>query len=110
MGRAAYKSTKEGSGHSFECFQFNHKGRPCHVYSDSMPSKQIIGQTITHTCYMCSCKHVGVAEVIAVVLQRFSYTHILCHTEVWGAEIGPVAAGPAGHAPTALDTMQKLSR
>ena len=23
------------------------KVRPCHVYSDSMPSKQIIGQTIT---------------------------------------------------------------
>ena len=58
-------------------------------------------------CYMCSCKHVGVAEVIAAVLQRFSHTHILCYT-VWGTEIGPAAAGPARHAPTALDTMQKL--
>ena len=24
------------------------KERPCHVYSDSMPSKQIIGQTVTY--------------------------------------------------------------
>ena len=38
----------------------------------------------------------GVAEVIAAVLQRFSHTNVLCYTEVWGAEIGPAAAGPAG--------------
>ena len=46
----------------------------------------------------------GVAEVIAAVLQRFSHSHVLCYmyTEVWGAEIGPAAAGPAGPAPTAL--------
>ena len=44
----------------------------------------------------------GVAEVIAAVLQRFSHTNVLCYTEVWGAEIGPAAAGPAGPAPTAL--------
>ena len=52
-----------------------------------------------------SCKHVGVAEVIVAVLQRLSRTHVLCYTEVWGAEIGPAAtgpAGPAGPAPRAL--------
>ena len=45
----------------------------------------------------------GVAEVIAAVLQRFSHTHVLCYTEVWGAEIGPAVAEPAGPAPTALN-------
>ena len=44
----------------------------------------------------------GVAEVIAAVLQRFSHTHVLCYTEVWGAEIGQAVAGPAGPAPSAL--------
>ena len=39
--------------------------------------------------------HMGVTEVIAAVLQRFSHTHVLCYMVVWGAEIGPVAAGPA---------------
>ena len=53
-------------------------------------------------CYTWSCKHVGVAEIIAYVLQRFSHTHVLCYKKVWGAEIGPAAAGPAGPAPTAL--------
>ena len=53
-------------------------------------------------CYTWSCKHVGVAEVIAAVLQRFSHTHVFCYMEVWGAEIGPAAAGPAGSARTAL--------
>ena len=57
-------------------------------------------------CYTWSCKHVGVAEVIAAVLQGFSHAHILCYTELWDAEIGPAAAGPAGPAgptPTALN-------
>ena len=53
-------------------------------------------------CFTWSCKHVGVGEVIAAVLQRFSHTHVLCYMEVWGTEIGPVAAGPAGPAPMAL--------
>ena len=44
----------------------------------------------------------GVAEVIAAVLQRFSHTHVLCYTEVWGAETGPAVAGPVGPTPTAL--------
>ena len=44
----------------------------------------------------------GVAEVIAAVLHRFSHTHVLCYTEVWGAEIGPAVAGPARPAPSAL--------
>ena len=43
----------------------------------------------------------GVAEVIAAVLQRFSHTHVLCYTEVWGAEIGQAVAA-AGPAPSAL--------
>ena len=42
--------------------------------------------------------HVGVAEIIVAL----SNTHILCYTEVWGAEIGPAATGHAGPAPTAL--------
>ena len=41
----------------------------------------------------------GVAVVIVAVLQPFNHTHIFCYTEVWGAEIGLAAAGPA---PTAL--------
>ena len=49
MGGAPYKSAKEGGGRSFECFcKLATKEGPCHVYSDSMPSKQIIGQTITY--------------------------------------------------------------
>ena len=28
MGGAPYKSTKEGGGHSFECFAFNHESAP----------------------------------------------------------------------------------
>ena len=48
-GGAPYKSVKEGDGHSFECFRIlSSKECPCHVESDLMPSKQIIGQTITY--------------------------------------------------------------
>ena len=47
--------------------------------------------------------HVGMTEVIAAVLQYFSHTHVLGYTEVWGTEIGPAAAGPAGPSPTALN-------
>ena len=50
MGRAPYKSAKEGDGCSFECFNphLTMKERPCHVYGDSIPLKQIIGQTIMY--------------------------------------------------------------
>ena len=38
---------------------------------------------VTHgVVKMWSCKHVGVAEVIAAVLQGFSHTHVLCYTEL----------------------------
>ena len=49
MDGAPYKFDKEGggAGHSF-AFIITTKERPCHVYSDSMPSKQIIGQTIMY--------------------------------------------------------------
>ena len=47
--RAPYMSVKEGGGRSFEYFDpyLTTKECPCHVYSDSMPLRQIIGQTIT---------------------------------------------------------------
>ena len=45
MGGAPYKSVKEGGGCSFGCLTM--KELQCHVYSNSMPSKQIIRQTIT---------------------------------------------------------------
>ena len=50
----------------------------------------------------------GVAEVIAAVLQRFSHTHVLCYTEVWGAEIGLAVAGPAGPAGPAPSALIKF--
>ena len=50
MGGAPYKSAKEGGGGVL--FQvFSHltmKEHPCHIYSDSMPLKQIIEQRITY--------------------------------------------------------------
>ena len=46
MGGAPYKSAKEGGGGY--SFVFNHERAPiCHVYSDFMSSKQIIGQLRT---------------------------------------------------------------
>ena len=58
MGRAPYKSAKEGGGRSFDAFTVTTKERSCHVYSDSMPSKQITGQIImyngtTSSLFMC---------------------------------------------------------
>ena len=47
MGGATYKSRKEGGGHSFKCFHnLTTNEHPHHVYSKSMPWKQIIEQTI----------------------------------------------------------------
>ena len=49
MGGAPYKSAKEGSGRSFDCFRIlTTKEQPRHVYSDLKPSKQIIGHKITY--------------------------------------------------------------
>ena len=45
MSRGAYKSAKEGGGRSFSV---TIKELSCHVYSDLMPSKQIIGQIIAY--------------------------------------------------------------
>ena len=39
-----YRSAKWGSGHSCVLPHLTTKERPCHVYSDSIPSKHIIGQ------------------------------------------------------------------
>ena len=47
MGRACYKSAKEPVG-ALSSVSASTKERPCHVYSDSMPTKQITGQTIMH--------------------------------------------------------------
>ena len=44
--------------------------------------------------------HVSVPKYIATMLQCFNHIHILCHMEVWDAEVGP--AGPAEPAPMAL--------
>ena len=47
-GGAPYKSPKEGGGALFWVSpHLTTKERPCHVHSDLMPSKQIIGQSIT---------------------------------------------------------------
>ena len=44
MGGAPYKSAKEGGGALFRLFpHLTTKERPRHLYSDSKPSKQIIG-------------------------------------------------------------------
>ena len=45
MGGAPYKSAKRGGALSSGS-ALTTKEHPCHVYSDSMPSKQIIGQTV----------------------------------------------------------------
>ena len=49
MGGAPYKSAKEG-GRPY----WVPKKWPCHVYSDLMPSKQIIGQTVMYNGATCS--------------------------------------------------------
>ena len=47
MGGAPYKSAKEGCGLLFQMFpHLTTKEHPCHVYSNAMLSKQIIGQAI----------------------------------------------------------------
>ena len=45
-GGAPYKFSKEGVG---ALSSVTTKEHPCHVYSDSMALKQIIGQTITYS-------------------------------------------------------------
>ena len=47
MGRAPYKTAKEGGGRSLKCFRTT-KEHSCHVYTNWMPTKQISGQTLTH--------------------------------------------------------------
>ena len=49
MGEAPYKSAREGVGTLSSVSTFNHKRAPmpC-LYSNLMPSKQIIGQTMTY--------------------------------------------------------------
>ena len=50
MGRTLYKSAKEGiEWVLLQMFpRLTTKERSCHVYNDSMPSKQIIRQTIMY--------------------------------------------------------------
>ena len=49
MGGALYKSAKVGGQVLFQVFLYlTTKECPCHVYSDLMPLKQIIGQTVTY--------------------------------------------------------------
>ena len=47
---ASYMSAKEGGGHSFEWFLIKPQNEcPCHVYTNSIPLKQIITQTVTYS-------------------------------------------------------------
>ena len=48
QGRAPYKSTKGGVGIFLCVSAFNLERASCHVYSNSMPLQQIIGQTIAY--------------------------------------------------------------
>ena len=49
-----HKSAKKGGvGALVSVSHLTTKEHPCHVYSDSMPSKQIIGQTITYNGTTC---------------------------------------------------------
>ena len=47
-GQSTLHAHQKRSGHPFMFSNLTTKERPCHVYSDSMPSKQITRQTITH--------------------------------------------------------------
>ena len=96
LQKSMYGRSRNLGERCFECFCIQPwRATPCHIYSDSMPSKQIIGKTVTnnwttnsfkveswqHTtlriasCYLSMCSLQCIYYIHIVTTFQWSITH-----------------------------------